>query len=1074
MHKFTTSTNIERDVVNDINYVVTPNAKNVFERIVTGFQQGHHSFNIIGSYGTGKSSFLWALEKNLKDKKPYFANLNGQFKGFEKFSFLKIIGEASPLTEVLKKSFKLKENTSNSDLIDTISKRAASLRKKDEILVVLIDEFGKFLEYAAKHNPDSELYFIQQLAELANDSNRNIILITTLHQNFGSYANDLSQNQKNEWDKVKGRLIDISFDEPIEQLLYLASARIEDLKIERPKDIGFEDLFNKINESKLVSNSETLNYDLANKLYPFDILSANILAQTLQKYGQNERSLFSFLANSQVFFDKIDKDSHTFFNVADVFDYLTLHLTSELEDRYSNPHKPQWNTIVKALDKAEAINDFGYENLAKIIKTIGLVNLFAKSFGKLNKNFLEYYGKYALNIPDSENYIEKLISQKIIKFYNYRNKFFFIDGTDVDIEQELIDANSHIDTAINIATKTKHYFKEKYHFAKEAYFEIGTPRFFKVNISDHIENIKPEGEIDGYVHIILSRDVNLKSLKNDTANKLAQLYVVLKKFEFIKSCIYEIEKMDFVLQKYSEDNVVKKILTEEKAYEVQKLQKLLEHGIYEKSNADWFYNGKKLKIDSKVSLNRNLSQIAKKEYSSTPRYLNEMVNKEYLSTPVLTARKNLLKDLLEHSEVENLNYDDRKFPPQKSIYLGLLKETGIHRAQNNTYILTDPTDATFRPLWEHCENFLEDSKHIKKNLSELYESLSKAPFKLKKGLIDFWIPIFLIIKNQDYALFHKASGYVPYLTSEVLDLVHKKPSDYELKSYKIEGVRLNLFNKYKEITGVDASSNKPESSLISIFSSFIAFYNALPEYVKKTNRLSPSAKGLRDAIASAKDPENALLSEIPKGLGYKNINLEENDAQVLNNFIERLNDSINEIRVAYDGLLNRFEECICDSLNLNSNNFNTYKGKIQARYKSLKPHLLIQKEKVFLNRIMSKLDERDSWLKSIADVILGKSIEKMNDEDEALLMDNTRKVFSSLDNLLELHSLADDNVNNEVVQFQLTDVSGKTVKQNIVLSSSDEKHVSKLQKDLTKVLSKNDKLSTAAIIRYLKNLHYES
>ena len=450
-----------------------------------------------------------------------------------------------------------------------------------------------------------------------------------------------------------------------------------------------------------------------------------------------------------------------------------------------------------------------------------------------------------------------------------------------------------------------------------------------------------------------------------------------------------------------------------------------------------------------------------------------MVNKEYLSTPVLTARKNLLKDLLEHSEKENLNYDDRKFPPQKSIYLGLLKETGIHRAHNNAYILTEPTDPTFNPLWLHCENFLEDSKHIKKNLSELYESLSKKPFKLKKGFIDFWIPIFLIIKNQDYALFHKASGYVPYLTSEVLDLVHKKPSDYELKSYKIEGVRLNLFNKYKEITGVDASSNKPESSLISIFSSFIAFYNALPEYVKKTNRLSPSSKGLRDAIASAKDPENALLSEIPKGLGYKNINLEENDAEILNGFIERLNDSINEIRIAYEGLLNRFEENICDTLNFNSNNFTTYKSKIQARYKSLKPHLLIQKEKVFLNRIMSKLDERDSWLKSIADVILGKSVEKMNDEDEALLMDNTRKVFSNLDNLLELHSLADD-VDNEVVQFQFTDVSGKTVKQNIVLSPSDEKYVSKLQEDLAKVLSKNEKLSAAAIIRYLKNLHDES
>tara|TARA_B100000945_G_scaffold289502_1_gene262605 strand:+ start:180 stop:599 length:420 start_codon:yes stop_codon:yes gene_type:complete len=139
MHKFTTSTNIERDAVNDINYVVTPNAKNVFERIVSGFQQGHHSFNIIGSYGTGKSSFLWAFEKNLNDRKPYFANLNGQFKGFQKFSFLKIIGEAAPLTTVLKKSFKVKEDTANTSLIDTIGRRAASLKDKGEILVILID-----------------------------------------------------------------------------------------------------------------------------------------------------------------------------------------------------------------------------------------------------------------------------------------------------------------------------------------------------------------------------------------------------------------------------------------------------------------------------------------------------------------------------------------------------------------------------------------------------------------------------------------------------------------------------------------------------------------------------------------------------------------------------------------------------------------------------------------------------------------------------------------------------------------------------------------------------------------------
>jgi len=65
--KFTTSVNIERDFENDINYLITPNAKNVFNQIVNNFKAGLHSFNIIGSYGTGKSSFLLALKQNLKN-----------------------------------------------------------------------------------------------------------------------------------------------------------------------------------------------------------------------------------------------------------------------------------------------------------------------------------------------------------------------------------------------------------------------------------------------------------------------------------------------------------------------------------------------------------------------------------------------------------------------------------------------------------------------------------------------------------------------------------------------------------------------------------------------------------------------------------------------------------------------------------------------------------------------------------------------------------------------------------------------------------------------------------------------
>ena len=73
--KFTSSTNIIRDFNRSINYITTPNSVKVVNQIANDFKKGIRSFNIIGSYGTGKSSFLWALEQSLHgDRKRYFNN----------------------------------------------------------------------------------------------------------------------------------------------------------------------------------------------------------------------------------------------------------------------------------------------------------------------------------------------------------------------------------------------------------------------------------------------------------------------------------------------------------------------------------------------------------------------------------------------------------------------------------------------------------------------------------------------------------------------------------------------------------------------------------------------------------------------------------------------------------------------------------------------------------------------------------------------------------------------------------------------------------------------------------------
>lgn len=99
------------------------------------------------------------------------------------------------------------------------------------------------MEYAAKNTPERELYLLQKFTEFINDERRNAILITTLHQNFNSYARTLTESQRNEWTKVKGRFKEIVFNEPVEQLLYLASKRIEKLQREVINQ-NFEHIYN--------------------------------------------------------------------------------------------------------------------------------------------------------------------------------------------------------------------------------------------------------------------------------------------------------------------------------------------------------------------------------------------------------------------------------------------------------------------------------------------------------------------------------------------------------------------------------------------------------------------------------------------------------------------------------------------------------------------------------------------------------------------------------------------------------------------------------------------------------------
>ena len=232
-------------------YVVTPTARELTQRIIKELQRpgGARTWSITGPYGTGKSSFALFLTRLL----------SGQVEGVGEAEQLRsafgldlnllpalLVGRREPLAPALLDSL--------ARAVETVDRDAAAATRElghgksvgaEEVaaafeqaarvseeagrdgLVVIIDEFGKFLEHVSGSPDHEDLYVLQALAESASRSSPPIVVATILHSNFSSYLSGGNDLQRAEWLKVQGRFTEVAFQEPPEQVLRLVGEALD-------------------------------------------------------------------------------------------------------------------------------------------------------------------------------------------------------------------------------------------------------------------------------------------------------------------------------------------------------------------------------------------------------------------------------------------------------------------------------------------------------------------------------------------------------------------------------------------------------------------------------------------------------------------------------------------------------------------------------------------------------------------------------------------------------------------------------------------------------------------------------
>jgi hypothetical protein len=379
-----------------------------------------------------------------------------------------------------------------------------SSRKKAQGFLIVIDELGKFLEHAAYHPEQGDVFVLQALAELAARSEQPFLLLTILHQAIDRYTEQVSPGRRQEWAKVQGRFEDVAFDEPTEQVLRLLARAIQHKGVDaRRLAAQGQSLAKSARQLGLtparISDQEATSLLVA--CAPLHPSTALILGPLFRRLAQNERSLFAFLASGEAFgFGEFLNDSShpELYRLDRLYDYAVNTLGPSL---YALHRGKVWAEIQDVLER---LHDASLLEL-RVAKVVGLVQALGYATGfPASKELLQF----ALCGPevherDVNRAIAALEKRSLIVYRRHAGGYALWEGSDLDIDQLLSTARPSIDPGRSLQTYLRELAPPRPFVARSHSYRTGTLRYFQVLYADrdHLAEMyaQPLGSADGRV-----------------------------------------------------------------------------------------------------------------------------------------------------------------------------------------------------------------------------------------------------------------------------------------------------------------------------------------------------------------------------------------------------------------------------------------------------------------------------------------------------------------------------------------------------------------------------------------------
>jgi hypothetical protein len=895
-------------------------------------------------------------------------------------------------------------------------------------LLVVIDEMGKFLE-ASSESDGFDVFRLQSLAAAAARSGgAPLAIILILHKGFQSYAEDWRSARRSEWEKVAERFEEFVFDHPLSHTAaLLAAALAVDLpslpggarkasqeSAKRVRALGW--LGPKVNAERL-------------ECWPLHPATVPVLSRFFASFGQNERSLFGFAAseepNSLRAFAAATPLGGSLYGIHHFFDYISSSFGHRLTSRGC---AGDWERIGDVLDRAADADSVE----TAVLKTVGVLNLLDASDLSATADSVQASLIPEFSPSEVGDAIERLISGGLLFRRPGRAEIRLWTSRRVDLSAIWADAERDVDARSILTDLPKHLcgLPVRAHVLARRHSVItGTNRRFAVRCMDvpSLAAFRTYADADGALVAVLCGDDEDLQIAQAWAAQAARDHPELLTAVVPPQPDLGPATVDLLRHRWVANNAPSLREDAHAAAEIERSIADLEAGLVSALEQRLGLRGQRPVAGIQLfregepqtavtPIHATVSALCDQLFRCAPLVENELVNRHSLTSAGAGARQRLIEAMFGHASDPDLGFKPGKAPPERALYLSLLRRGRIHREQAGDWIIAPPPrdddPLRLRPTLDAIEGRLSKAAD-RVPLTDLYDLTSARPFGVRRGLSPLLLAVILVAAGHRIALFERGT-YCTRLDGPAFMRILKSPELFALQWVSLEGVRADVFQRL----AVLLDQVPEEGGIRVVVDPLIRFGAGLPFHVQHSATLSETAQRVRRALAQASSPVDLIFSDLPAACGCEAFgpNARANAGQTAL-FVERLDAAVNELRACYPRLLEAIRAELLTALAASD------RASLAERAAGLAFRIHDQQLRTFVGRLADAVLSEDVWTEALGGAVVGKPPSRWRDDDVAMWRSKLAELASQFQRV-EATVFGDGSSPRSAVRVSLTRSDG--------------------------------------------------